>query len=229
MVEQLRWVAVCAVVIAIVWPLILFEEFHAGAFLGIFLAVWIIGATVKDTLNKTANREGRLTGFLRLRRSFIGMSMGHIGFACAILGVTLVSIESQELDIRMTPGEKVQVLDYEFEFMGLAPYKGANYNANRATIRVTSATSDEVVAMLYPEKRIYLSKGSPMTEAGIDAGLFRDLYIALGEKLDGEAWAVRIQIKPFVRWIWLGALIMALGGIVAISDQRYRKKHSILN
>jgi len=149
------------------------------------------------------------------------MVLGHLGFACMILGTTLVSIESEERDLRMSPGEKVSVAEYNFDFIRLSSYQGANFDANQAEIKVTDMDGDEV-AMLYPEKRIYISKGSPMTEAGIDAGLFRDLYIALGEPLESGAWAVRIQIKPFVRWIWLGAMIMAFGGLLAISDKRYR-------
>jgi len=136
--------------------------------------------------------------------------------------VTLVSLESIERNVRMSPGDQIQVSDYLFKFESIKPVPGPNYNANRATVRIFRH-GDEV-AVLSPEKRIYLSKGNPMTEAGIDAGLFRDLYIALGEPLDNNAWAVRIQIKPFVRWIWLGSLLMAIGGFLAISDRRYRMR-----
>jgi len=220
LVQQLRWAAVGSVVVALLVPFMLIGEFHAGVFLGVVLAVWIISITLKDLWQKTSNRAGRLAGLLKINRSYMGMVFGHLGFAFTIIGVTLVSLESVERDIRMSPGDKVQVAAYVFEFKNIEPHPGANYTADRATIIVRKAGSE--VARLYPEKRIYLSKGMPMTEAGIDAGLFRDLYIALGESLGGDSWAVRIQIKPFVRWIWLGGLVMAAGGLLAVSDRRYR-------
>ena len=228
LIEQLRWVAFGSVIVAILCPFILFQEFHFAAFFALLLATWIVGVTIKDMANKSKRRQGYLFGLSRLRRSYYGMVLGHLGFACMILGTTLVSIESEERDLRMSPGEKISVAEYNFDFISLSSYQGANFNADQAEIRVTDMDGDEV-AMLYPEKRIYLSSGSPMTEAGIDAGLFRDLYIALGEPLDSGAWAVRIQIKPFVRWIWLGAMVMAFGGLLAISDKRYRlrKLHKV--
>ncbi|KZY80825.1 hypothetical protein A3740_25775 [Oleiphilus sp. HI0068] len=229
LIKQLRWVALSAVLIAFALPFILFEEFHVGAFFGSFLALWITGFTLKDVYQKSENKAGRIRGLRRLSRSYVGMTLGHLGFAFSILGVTLVSVESEERDIRMAPGEQVSVSGYNFVFESLDPYTGANYQADRATVRVTSVASGNEVATLHPEKRVYFSKNSPMTEAGIDAGLFRDLYIALGEPLTDGAWAVRIQIKPFVRWIWLGTIFMALGGLFAISDRRYRLKSKLVD
>lgn len=153
------------------------------------------------------------------------MVLGHIGFAVSIMGVTLVSLESEERDVRMSVGDQVLVSGYEFKFASLDPVLGPNYKSDRAHFIVTQ--NGEITANLYPEKRIYISKGNPMTEAGIDPGLFRDLYIALGEPLDSGAWAVRIQYKPFVRWIWLGTIFMAVGGFLAISDRRYRSRKKV--
>jgi cytochrome c-type biogenesis protein CcmF len=219
-VQQLRWAALGSVVVALTIPFMLIGEFHVGAFLGTLLAAWIIFVTLKDLWQKTSNNAGRIVGLMKINRSYMGMVLGHLGFSFMIVGVTFVSLESIERDLRMSPGDKVQVAAFEFEFKSIGPYKGPNFNADRAEVVVTESGS--YVSTLYPEKRIYLSQGSPMTEAGIDAGLFRDLYVALGEPLEGDSWAVRIQIKPFVRWIWLGALVMAAGGLLAVSDRRYR-------
>ncbi len=229
LIKQLQWVAITAVILACVLPFVLFEEFHIGAFFGSFLALWITGFTLKDIFNKANGKSGLFVGLRRLSRAYLGMSLGHLGFAFTILGATLVSVESEERDIRMTPGEQIQVAGYNFVFESLTPYTGPNYQADRATVRVTSSASGAEITTLHPEKRVYFSKNNPMTEAGIDAGLFRDLYIALGEPLNNGAWAVRIQIKPFVRWIWLGTIFMAVGGILAISDRRYRLKSSTSN
>ena len=226
LVKQLKWLAVCAFLTACILPIILFEEFHPGAFLAVLLSSWIFGVTIKDIWQKSAHKQSRIQGLLRIKPSYFGMSLGHIGFAMMILGTTLVSIESEERDLRMAAGESITIANYEFTLSSIDSYDGANYKAERATVHVSSGK--KMITTLYPEKRIYLSKGgSPMTEAGIDAGLFRDLYIALGEPLDDGAWAVRIQIKPFIRFIWLGALLMALGGVLAISDRRYRMKKPI--
>ena len=227
LIQQLRWVALLSVAVALVVPFLIQDTFQIGVFFGVLLATWIVCVTLKDMWQKSVNRSGgavigRIAGLRKLSRSYYGMVLGHLGFAFAILGVTLVSLESIERNVRMSPGDQIQVSDYLFKFESIKPVPGPNYNANRATVRIFRH-GDEV-AVLSPEKRIYLSKGNPMTEAGIDAGLFRDLYIALGEPLDNNAWAVRIQIKPFVRWIWLGSLLMAIGGFLAISDRRYRMR-----
>mgnify|MGYP000155493123 CR=1 FL=1 len=228
LIKQLRWLAVLSVLVAFALPFVLFEEFHLGAFFGVLFGTWVLAVNAQDLWQKSSYKQGRIAGLFRLKRSYFGMLLGHVGFAFTILGTTLVSIESEERDLRMKPGEEVSVAGYEFKLARIDAVKGANYNAKRATVIVSS--NNELVTNLYPEKRIYLSKGgSPMTEAGIDAGLFRDLYIALGEPLEEGAWAVRIQIKPFVRFIWLGALIMGLGGLVSVSDKRYRKRNTISN
>jgi cytochrome c-type biogenesis protein CcmF len=224
LIKQLRWVALLSVLLALALPFIVFEQFHLGAFFGSFLSLWVIGFTLKDVYEKSKSKRGLIFGLRRLSRSYMGMTLGHLGFAFSILGVTLVSVESVERDVRMVPGENVTVAGYNFNFESLAPYTGPNFKSDRGTVRVTSASSGDLVATLHPEKRVYFSSNNPMTEAGIDAGLFRDLYIALGEPLSDGAWAVRIQVKPFVRWIWLGTIFMAIGGLLAISDRRYRRK-----
>ena len=154
---------------------------------------------------------------------FYGMLLGHLGIGVFIVGVTLTSLYTQEKDLRMAPGDIYKVAGYEFTFHGVRDFNIDNYVATRGGFTVRSEDSDFQVD-LFPEKRVYLVQSMPMTEAAIDAGLTRDLFIALGEPLDkAGAWAVRIYYKPFIRWIWLGAIIMALGGLFAASDRRYRR------
>ena len=219
-VQQLRWVAIGAVGAALVLPWLTFGEFKFAVFLGLLLALWIVGVTLKDILYKSRNSAGLVVGLRKLRRSYWGMVLGHLGFALMIVGAVVVSFESEERDVRMQAGDRVTLREYTFSLEGLRLVEGPNYRADQAVFRVMQG--DEEVAVLLPEKRVYFSQTNPMTEAGIDPGLFRDLYVALGEPLGQGAWAVRIQVKSFVRWIWLGAIFMAAGGVLAVSDKRYR-------
>jgi cytochrome c-type biogenesis protein CcmF len=150
------------------------------------------------------------------------MTLGHIGIAIFIIGITLTSIYSTEKDLQVNPGESYELAGYSFSFEGVEEVAGANYTASNG--KLTVMKDGKQIALLEPQKREYLVQKMPMTEAAIDAGLFRDLFVALGEPLGTEgSWSVRIYHKPFIRWIWLGALIMALGGLLAASDPRYRK------
>ena len=149
------------------------------------------------------------------------MLLGHLGIAVFIVGIGLSSAYNQEKDIRLEPGGSYSLAGYEFRFLGAEGATGPNYTAARGLVEVTR--EGQPVATLHPEKRNYRS-GMPMTEAGIDAGLFRDLFVALGEPLgEAGAWSLRIYYKPFVRWVWLGGLFMALGGLLAAMDRRYFK------
>tara|TARA_R110001592_G_scaffold52649_9_gene161334 strand:+ start:42427 stop:44367 length:1941 start_codon:yes stop_codon:yes gene_type:complete len=224
LVKKLRLVAVLAVLVALVTPFIAFKEFHFGAFLGLFLFSWILFVSIQDMIDKSTSTKGFIYGFKRLRPAYFGMVCGHVGFAITLLGVAMVSIESDERDIRLTMGDQIQVQNYIFTFESIEKIQGPNYVADRASFTVMDSETKKVISYLNPEKRIYLAKNSPMTEAAIDPGLFRDLYVALGEKLENGAWAVRIQIKPFIRWVWFGALVMGLGGLLAVADKRYRTK-----
>ena len=191
-------------------------------FVGLAMAVWITSSVVIALYDRFKNRPFMPT----LRNSpagFYGMLLGHLGIAVFIVGITLTSLYNQEKDLRMAPGDSYSVAGYNFQFNGVKTLPILNYESTRGHFTVTSESSDfEVV--LEPEKRIYRVQQMPMTEAAIDAGFTRDLFIALGEPLDEQgAWAVRIYYKPFIRWIWLGAIIMALGGLFAASDRRYHR------
>jgi len=198
-----------------------FGDFHWAVLAVCLLAAWVVAAGVRDILDKTRHK-GLINGVRSLAPSYWGMQLAHFGLVVCALGVVLTSQQSDERDLRLAPGESLQLGGYSFVFDGAKHFEGPNFTSDKGTIRVFDG--DEQVATLHPEKRLYTVQQMPMTEAGIDAGFTRDLYVALGEPLEDGAWAVRVHIKPFVRWIWLGALLMSLGGVLSVSDKRYRVK-----
>jgi cytochrome c-type biogenesis protein CcmF len=206
------WVAgALAVVGAVAIPLMMGGwTFLTG--LGTLLAVWIGSSMTMQIATRLKSGNPPL--------SFWGMQLGHLGVAVFVMGVTLVGGFQEEKDVRMEPGETVAVGGYEFKFQGVTRVNGPNYSAFRGQFEVAHAGKPG--RTLYPEKRSYASSSMPMTEAAIDAGFTRDVYVSLGEPLEGQAWAVRVYFKPFVDWIWGGCVLMALGGICAVSDRRYR-------
>jgi cytochrome c-type biogenesis protein CcmF len=200
---------------------LLFGDFNWAVLAVSLLAAWVVIASIRDLLDKTRHK-GLFKGIRSLATSYWGMHLAHLGLAVCAIGVVLTSHQSSERDLRLAPGESLSLGGYEFVFEGAVHHDGPNFTSDKATIRVLDG--DKQIATLHPEKRLYTVQQMPMTEAGIDAGFTRDLYVALGEPLDNGAWAVRVHIKPFVRWIWLGALMMGLGGVLAASDRRYRVK-----
>jgi cytochrome c-type biogenesis protein CcmF len=139
-----------------------------------------------------------------------------------VVGVTLSEAYTVDRDVRMAPGDTVQLADYTYQFEGVRDVRGPNYQAREGVVRVLRG--EEEVAILYPQKRYYVSQENPMTEAAIDGAFTRDLYVALGEPAGADgAWSVRVYYKPFVMWLWLGPTLMGIGGLVAASDRRYRQ------
>ncbi|NML45698.1 heme lyase CcmF/NrfE family subunit [Ramlibacter sp. G-1-2-2] len=186
--------------------------------LGLLLACWV-GASV---LTHLAQRLRQPQGWRRLPGRYVGMLLAHAGVGVFIAGVTLVGSQESMRELPMRVGDSVEVGGYRFRFEGVAPATGANYEALVA--RVTAQHEGRLVAVLAPERRIYHSQGMPTTEAAIDAGVTRDLYVAFGEEVDTGRWAVRIYVKPFVDWIWAGCLLMMLGGLAAAWDRRVRQR-----
>jgi cytochrome c-type biogenesis protein CcmF len=191
--------------------------------LGVLLAAWVAASGFVQLYEKVRNAAGGASAWMRLRsvpRATYGMLLAHFGVAVFVVGVTLVKGYESEKDVRMEPGDTVEVGGYTFRFDGVRDVTGPNYVAGRGQIAVSRNGSP--VTTLYPEKRIYRVQNQPMTEAAIDTGLTRDLYVSLGEAVSDTAWVVRVHHKPFVDWIWGGCLLMALGGAFAASDRRYR-------
>ncbi len=206
-----------ALLIAILLPLLFAPEQHGLTFIGLILASWVALAAMIWLLN-----QGRSP--FKLPASTWGAVIAHIGMAVTVTGITLTSIYSLEKDVRLAPNEQYSLGDYQFKLIGVQKVQRDNYVAYQGTVEASER--GEQAMLMHPEKRTYLSQSRPMTEAAIDPGLFRDLFVALGEPLGKGAWSLRIYHKPFVRWIWLGALFMALGGLMAALDKRYRRLSS---
>ncbi|PID41971.1 MAG: heme lyase NrfEFG subunit NrfE [Proteobacteria bacterium] len=216
---ELRLPGVISLVVALAIPFATDGKFNGYVAVGIFIAMWLTLSMFKDLFNKIRNQSNRWSAIVKLPRSYKGMFLGHIGLAVSIVGATMVSNYTVERDVRMSAGDFLEVAGYRFVVEGFEPAEGPNYEGERAIVQVFSGADN--IARLIPEKRSYTVSRNVMTEAGIDAGLFRDIYVAMGEQLNG-AWSMRVQIKPFVRWLWIGSLFMAFGGFLAIADKRYR-------
>ncbi|GMM68297.1 heme lyase CcmF/NrfE family subunit [Alteromonas sp. MTD1] len=194
--------------------------------LGMVLVFWILVTTTQEVMQRISampdNNDNNtlITKLGKLTPSHWGMVLGHVGFAILIIGVTLVSNYELERDVRMDVGDTVTLSGYDFTFKAVKEIEGPNYNADAGVFDVSR--NGEFIAQLVPEKRLYIVQRMPMTEAAIHSTIARDLFIAMGEPLDNGAWAIRIYIKPFVIWLWAGAVVMAIGGIFSISDKRYR-------
>ena len=221
---RLRWafaVSVAATVLAVV----LGGDFKPMLGLGAFATVWIVATSLQLFVERVRVRNGEGSWVDRVRAlpgGFWGMWLAHLGVAVTVVGITMVSAFQQNADMKMSPGQTAELAGYTFKFHGAVPHDGPNYDAARGRIEVTR--DGRPVAIMNPEKRMYRVSQMPMTEAAIDSGFTRDVYVSMGEPLpDGEAWIVRIFYKPFVNWIWFGALIMAAGGVMAAADRRYRK------
>ncbi|HQV79372.1 MAG TPA: heme lyase CcmF/NrfE family subunit [Agitococcus sp.] len=214
-------VAVASVALGVALPLFVFGTAPIKVALSLSLCSWVVLSIARDMYLKAKTaKQGFGAGLLRLSRSYYGMQLAHLGLVITVIGVTLTSTYSVEKDVRLGMGDRVEVGNYQFEWQGVREYKGANFESIQAKIQVFK--DNKSIEYLYPEKRVYVVQNRSMTEAAIDGGLFRDLYVAIGEPLENNQWAVRVYYKPFVRWLWLGALVMAFGGIVAMSDRRYR-------
>ena len=226
--RTLRWAFVVSLIIAIALPF-LYGTWSALTALGLLLAAWITLSGILNFVGRVqATRAGQsfLSAALKQPRSFIGMHIAHIGIAVFVVGVTMVSSYEEEKDVKMGKGETVHVAGYSFTFNGVKAVEGPNYVAAQGEFDL--AVDGKFIRKMNPEKRNYHSSSMPMTEAAIDAGILRDVYVSLGEPIERDnpegEWAVRVYYKPFVDWIWGGCALMALGGLFAMFDRRYRVK-----
>jgi cytochrome c-type biogenesis protein CcmF len=215
---RLRWALAIAILTAGLLPFVM-GTWQPMVAVGLFLALWIAASTVLQVIQRL-----RQTSLRSNSAAWYGMVTAHLGVAVFIVGVTLVKAYGIEQNVTMDKGQTVQVGGYEFTFGGVVPVNGPNYSGVAGIVEMRK--EGKLLDTLHPEKRIYNASGMPMTEAAIDAGLFGDRYVSLGEPVSDQgaagAWALRLYIKPFVDWIWGGCFLMALGGFIAMSDRRYR-------
>lgn len=212
---------VISLIFALLFPLFYRDTYEPLAALTVFVASWVFTALVADTIYRIRNGSTLLIGLKKLSLSYYAMVIAHAGIAVTVVGVGLTSIYTEERDVRMEVGQKVTVVEYDFILNKLTHIDGPNYSAEEALITVMK--DGEFLREMKPQKRRYLASGSTMTEVALDVGFFRDLYVAMGEPLTDTAWAMRVHLKPFVRWIWLGSLMMGFGAVLAVADKRYRK------
>ena len=201
-------------------PYLLQDKLTVSAVLGTMMTVIIVLLSLYEMHQRATYRDTFWRGITKLSRSHWGMILAHLGVAMTVWGIAFSQNYSIERDVRMNVGDTVQIAGYDFAFKGISDANGPNYVGGKAQIDISRDGKHETT--LYAEKRLYTVSKMPMTEAAIDWGFSRDLYAALGEKLDNNAWALRLYYKPFIRWIWLGGLFMALGGVLCMFDRRYR-------
>jgi cytochrome c-type biogenesis protein CcmF len=199
------------------------QGFNIWVALAVLFAGWLLAGLLADIRERSRGSAGFMKTVRRQTPSYWGMVLAHTGFAAVIIGTVATTQYSIERDLRMAPGDAETLAGYRFVFEETQRLRGPNYLADGASFSVYRG--DQLVTSLLAEKRRYLASGSVMTEAAIDAGLFRDLYVAMGEPVGTDgAWAIRLHYKPMVRWMWLGALAMGIGGIVTTFDRRYRRE-----
>jgi cytochrome c-type biogenesis protein CcmF len=218
--SRLSILLLMSMIIGLAFPWIMFDRYEWWASIGIVVGVWAVLLTGLAIIDRCSGGRG-IRGLATAPLGFYGMTVAHLGIGVFVIGVTLTSAYSEEKNVRLAPGESFEMSNYQFQFEGVGPATGPNYLAYRGRIEVSRNERSETT--LFPEKRRYPSFQTLMTEAGIDGGFTRDLYASLGESLDDEgAWSIRLYYRPFIRWIWLGALLMAFGGLLGACDRRYR-------
>ena len=221
--KKLIKVFIIALIIGFALPYVVAGKSSILVTLGTVLAGWSIAAAIYYLFKNIRRTDSNI--FQRIKkipRATYGMVVAHLGIGIFVIGVTFVSAFQQEKEISMQTGGRVEMSGYSFEFAGVKDIQGPNYTSKQASVNVYK--NEKLVAVLQPEKRTYTVQQNPMTEAGIDTGFLRDIYVALGEPINENAWGMRLYYKPFIQWIWLGSALMALGGLLAALDRRYRLK-----
>ena len=220
---KLKWALAASAISTIIAPIVLRSWTPMIGF-GLLVSAWIISSGITQLIDR-ARINPTKTWIQNLRiqpAGYYGMLLAHFGVAIFIIGVTAVRGFETEQDVRMQIGSVSQSGGYDFKMVSLQTIAGPNYAAVQGQFDVSK--NGKPVTTLFPEKRIYTASQMPMTEAAIDSGLTRDLYVSLGEPINEKEWSVRIYHKPFIDWIWAGCFLMAFGGFIAITDRRYRKQ-----
>jgi cytochrome c-type biogenesis protein CcmF len=220
-IRRLRWVFAVALGVGVLLPFAFERSWKPAAIAGSVLAVWVLAGSLLGVLHRLNSRRDRLQALRSIPSGVWGMTLAHLGVGVWTLGITFTSLYSVEKDVRLAPGESAAIGPYSFTFGGVQAVDGANFHSD--TGRVLVERNGREIATLEPEKRFYPSQRSVMTEAAVDHNPRRDLYVALGEAVgEGEDWALRFYYKPLMRLVWTGGLMMCIGGLLALSDRRYR-------
>jgi cytochrome c-type biogenesis protein CcmF len=219
---KLRWLLLASLVIGGLWPFAV-GRWSPLTSASLMLAAWIGLTVLRDILARLTGNGGH-RGFAArlgaLKPAYLGMQLAHTGIAVFLVAVTMVMTYEVERDVRLVAGESVEVSGYEFRFQGTSRVQGPNYSADRGVVEVSR--NGRVFTTLYPEKRHHPGQEMPMTKAALNRGVFRDLYVSLGDPLGNGAWVVRVYYKPYMTWMWTGCLMMVFGGVLAAADRRYR-------
>lgn len=201
-------------------PYFLQDKITVSSVLGVMMVVFIAILSLYELQQRAIHRHSFFIGLTKLSRSHWGMVIAHLGVAMSVWGIAFSQNYSIERDVRMNIGDSVNIADYQFTFKGITEANGPNYLGGQAQLDISK--NGKIEAVLFAEKRFYTVSKMTMTEAAIDWGFSRDIYVALGENLGGDSWALRLYYKPFIRWIWFGGVFMALGGLLCMFDRRYR-------
>ncbi len=213
------WLSLATVIVlAVLLPYLVTRQLSWGAVLGLGLALWVAVGTLQTLFKKS----GRFIVLKPMSGSQWGMVVAHIGVAVCVCGVVFTTHYSVQREVRMHPGDSVNLQNYAVKFLGVRDLQGPNYTGAEGGVIVSEKGRE--IAFLKPQQRIYNVQKTALAKTAIDAGLFRDVYVALGEPLEGGAWSLRVYYKPFIRWIWGGGLLIIIGGLIALSDRKYRLK-----
>lgn len=222
--SEIRTPVIVSIVIMLIagfaLPYFLQDKITVSSVLGVMMVVFIAILSLYELQQRAIHRHSFFIGLTKLSRSHWGMIIAHLGVAMSVWGIAFSQNYSIERDVRMNIGDSVNIADYQFTFKGITEANGPNYLGGQAQLDISK--NGKIEAVLFAEKRFYTVSKMTMTEAAIDWGFSRDIYVALGENLGGDSWALRLYYKPFIRWIWFGGVFMALGGLLCIFDRRYR-------
>ncbi|HLF11808.1 MAG TPA: heme lyase CcmF/NrfE family subunit, partial [Gammaproteobacteria bacterium] len=213
--RRLMWPAAIALISGIALPFMIFGDASVMTVVGVTIGLWVCVTSLLDPVVRLIRRSGP-----QLTRAHWGMCVAHFGVGVFILGATVATAYNLEIDVAARPGDRLEAGGYEFIFRGLREFEGPNFIADEAEFELRD--DGQLIAVLTPQTRIYRVQTAPMTEAAIDVRMGRDVFVALGQPLGDNAWSVRIQVKPLIRFVWFGCLIMALGGGLTLTDRRYR-------
>ncbi len=221
-VRQLRWACVASVLAGGLWPLAL-GTWQPLTALTLMLAVWVVLTALLDVRRRLGSARQPWPTRLRrvLRPSFLGMHLAHMGLALVVVAIAMVNTYEVERDVRLAPGETASAAGFDFTLRRMESVRGANWEGDQAVVEVVR--EGRPIALLTPQRRYYDAQPrNPMNQASLDRSATRDVYVSLGERLEGDAWSFRLYYKPYMAWMWGGGLLLALGGLLAAADRRYR-------